>query len=101
MADSAPGGHPVHVAGSHSALVAETIAVLHRTGEHVGDRFNPAVWVPGESCNVIFRILIAEIIQQQERIEILGFAEAEGALQFYTGALDGGLRLNDLLNWPQ
>src|SRR2546427_3396269 len=33
--DAAAGGHPLHVAGGHLALVAETVAVLHRTGEHV------------------------------------------------------------------
>jgi len=33
-----------------------------------------------EIRNVIFWILIAEIVQQQERIEVFGFAEAKGAL---------------------
>ena len=78
--DSAAGGHPLHVAGGHFALVAETVAVLDRASEYVGDRLDPAVRMPGKSRQVIFRILIAEVVQQQKRIEILGFAEAEGAL---------------------
>ena len=101
MEDSAAGGHPLHVAGRHFALVAETVPVLDRTCEHVGDRLDPAVRMPRESCSVIFRILIAEVVEQQERIEILGYAEAEGALQFHTGALDCGLRLNYLFNWAE
>ena len=99
--DAAAGGHPLHVAGGHLALVAEAVAVLDRTGEYVGDGLDPAVRMPGKSRQVIFRILIAEIVQQQERIEILGFAEAEGALQLHASALDGGLRLNDLFNWAE
>jgi len=34
----------------------------------------------------------------QERIELLGFAEAKGALQLYASALDCGLRLNNLFS---
>src|ERR1700687_4823923 len=98
MEDSATGGHPLHVASAHFALVAETVAVLDRTGEYVGDRLDPAVRMPGKSRNIIFWILIAEVVQQQERIEILGLAEAEGALQLHASALDCGLRLNDLFN---
>src|ERR1700681_1656753 len=101
MEDSATGVHPLHVAGDHCALVAETVAMLDRTGEYIGDRLDPAVRMPGTSSNVIFWILIAEVVQQQERIEILGFAEAEGALQFHASALDCRLALNDLLNWAE
>jgi hypothetical protein len=43
-------------------------------------------------------MLIAEVVQKQERIEILGFAEAESALQFHASAFNCGLRLNDLFN---
>jgi hypothetical protein len=79
--NAAAGGHPLHVAGGHFAFVAETVAVLDRTGEYVGDGLDPAVRMPGKPSNVIFWILIAEVVQQQEWIEILGFAEAESALQ--------------------
>jgi hypothetical protein len=41
-------------------------------------------------------MVIAEVVQQQERIEILGFAEAEGALKLHAGAFKCGLRLRDL-----
>src|SRR4029077_21233116 len=99
--NAAAGGHPLHVAGDHLALVAEAVAVLDRTGEYVGDRLDPAVRMPGKSRNVIFWILIAEVVQQQERIEFLGLAETESALQFHASALECGRRLNNLFNWPE
>jgi len=101
MENAAAGGHPLHVAGGHFAFVAETVAVLDRPGEYVGDGLDPAVRMPGKSRNVIFRILIAEVVQQQEWIEILGLAETEGALQLHASALDCGRRLNDLFNWAE
>src|SRR5712691_7840455 len=101
MQDAAAGRHPLHVPGSHPALVAETVAVLHRTGQHVGDRLDSAVRVPGESGEIVLRVLVAEIIQQQEGVELAGFAETEGALQLYSCALDGRLGVNDLFDWTE
>src|SRR6266849_3859398 len=57
---------------------------------------------PGAECReVIFRRVVAEIVEQQEEIEILVLAEAEGALQFHTRALDGRLGLNSFFNWTE
>jgi hypothetical protein len=53
--------------------------VLHRPGEDVGDGLDAAVRMPRETGEVILRPVVAEIIQQQERIELLGLAKAEGA----------------------
>ena len=53
--DAAAGGHPLHVARGHLALVAEAVAVLDGAGEHVGDRFDAAVRMPRESGQVILR----------------------------------------------
>src|SRR5438045_7840247 len=89
--------HPLHVTRGHLALVAQAVAMLDRAGEHVGDGLDAAMRMPGKSRQIILRIFIAEIVQQQEGIEILRFAETEGALQLYAGALNSGLRLNDLL----
>jgi hypothetical protein len=46
-------------------------------------------------------MLIAEVVKQQKRIEVLGLAEAKGALKLYPGALNGGLGLNDLFYWTE
>jgi hypothetical protein len=101
MENATTGSHPLHIASGHFAFVAQTVGVLDRTGEHIRDRLDPAMWMPGESRQVIFRILIAEVVQQQEGIEFLRFTEAESALQFHARALDRGLRLNDLFNWSE
>jgi len=55
--------------------------------------------MPGKSRQIVCRILVAEVVEQQKRIELLRLAETEGALQFYTRSLDGRLRLNNFLNW--
>ena len=47
---------------------------------------------PGE---VIVRALVAEVVEQQERIEFVGFAEAEAAMQFHAGAFHGGRGFDD------
>jgi hypothetical protein len=52
--------------------------------------------VPGEAGQIIGRVLVPEIIEQEERIEVPGLAEAEGALELHPGTLDGGRGLNDL-----
>jgi hypothetical protein len=54
--------------------------------------------MPGKSGQVIFRIVVTEIIQQQKGIKILRSAEAESTLQLYAGALKSGRRLNNPLN---
>ena len=63
--------------------------MIDRAGEHVGDGFNAAMRMPREACEKILGTFVAEIVEQQERIEVLGVAEAEGTLQLYAGAFEG------------
>jgi hypothetical protein len=65
--DAAAGGHPLHVAGAERAAVAEAVAVLDRAGEHVGDRLDAAMRMPREPGEVVVRIVVAEVVEQQER----------------------------------
>ena len=99
--DAAAGRHPLHVAGAHLALVAQAVPVLHRTCQHVGNRLNPAMRMPRESRQVIVGIVIAEIVQQEERIEILGLTQSKRTLQLHPGAFQRRLRLNDLFHWSE
>src|SRR5579872_6186351 len=96
MQNAAAGSHPLHVTRSHLAFVAEAVAMLDGSGKHIGDSFDPAVRMPGKPCQIILRVLIAKIIQQQKWIEFLRFAKTEGALEFYSRAFDGRLGLNNL-----
>src|SRR5262249_28130823 len=50
-----------------------------------------AVRMPGEARQVILRNVVSEIVEQQERIELAGCAEAECAAQKDSGAFRRGL----------
>ena len=71
MHDAAARGHPLHVAGAEHALVAEAVAVIDLAGQDIGDRLDAAMRMPGEAGLVLVGIVVAEIVQQQERIELL------------------------------
>src|SRR5438874_12936871 len=83
MEDAAARRHPLHVAGGHLALIAQAVTVLDRSSKHIRDRLDPAMRMPGESCEVVFRMIVAKVVQQQEWIEFFRFAEAENALQLH------------------
>ena len=70
------------------ATAVEGIAVFDVSGKHVGDRFNPPVRVPRKACEVIVRVLVAEVVEQEERIEFRRVAEAKRALQLDARAFE-------------
>jgi hypothetical protein len=76
-------------------LVAHAVAVLDGSGQHVGDGLDAAVRVPGKAGQVILGNVVAEIVEQQERIEIGGVAEAECAAQMHSRAFERGLGLDE------
>ena len=98
--DAAAGGHPLHVAGAEIAAIAQAVAVLDIAGQHISNGLDAAMRMPGKAGAIILRPVVAEIVEQQERIGGVGFAEAERAAQLYAGALDRGLRRDDLLHGP-
>jgi hypothetical protein len=57
--------------------------------------------MPGKSRKVVFWFLVAKIVQQEKRIEVLGLAEAEGTLQLHARTFDRGRGLNNLFNWSE
>ena len=69
-------------------LVAEAVAVLDRSGEHIGDGLDAAVRVPRKARTVVIGEIVAKVVEQQKRIEGGRIAEAESAAQFDTGPLD-------------
>src|ERR1700730_7994451 len=98
--NSAPGGHPLDVAGTELAPVSQTVAVVHASREHIGDRLDAAVWVPWKSRAVVVWTFIAEIIEQEQWIELARITEAEGTAQSHACAFDRGLGFDDTLNGP-
>src|SRR5581483_12455976 len=100
MQNTAARRHPLHVASLQLAAIAEAVAMVDAAGEHIGDGLDAAMRMPGKTGAVIIGPIIAEIVEQQERIVVAGFAEAERAPQFYAGALDRGLRRDDAFDGP-
>ena len=98
--DAAAGGHPLHVAGGDDAAVAQAVAVLDVAAQHVGDGLDAAVRMPGEALQVLVRLVRAEVVEQQERIEQLRLAEAEGPVEVHAGPLDGRPALDHLADAP-
>src|SRR5581483_11933698 len=98
MQNAAASRHPLHVAGCHSALIAKAVAMSDLAGQHIGDGLDATVRMPREAGEVIGRILVAKVIEQEERVELLGFTEAEGALKLNSCALDGGLGFVDFFD---
>ena len=98
MNDAAAGGHPLHVAGGDGAVVAHAVAVLDGSGEHVGDGLDAAMRMPGKSGEIVFGNVVAEVVEQEEGIEVGGVAETEGAAQMHARAFEGGLGLDEALH---
>ena len=96
--DAAARRHPLHVAGAEVAAVAEAVAMLDVAGEHVGDGLDPAVGMPRKAGEIVVRAVVAEVVEQEERIELRRVAEAEAALQLDARALEVGSRLNNSPN---
>src|SRR5262245_63701893 len=98
MVDAAAGRHPVACAGPGRAAIAEAVAVLHRARQDIGDGLDAPVRMPRKSGAIVLWALVAEIIEQQERIEVAGVSEAEGPPQLHPGAFHGGLRFDNPLD---
>src|SRR6185369_15630509 len=96
--DAAAGGHPLNVSRRHLPLVPKAVAMCHLARQHIRNRLNAAVGMPRESSQIVRWILVPKIVEQQERIELLCFAETKGTLQLNARTLDGGLGFKNLFH---
>src|SRR6266540_3584227 len=94
--DAAPGGHPLHVARADDAGVPEAVLVGDTAAEHVRDRLDPAVRVDREPGDVVVWIVRAEVIEQEEGVQVIEVAGGDAAAQPHPGSLDDGRRRDDL-----
>jgi hypothetical protein len=88
--DAAAGGHPLDVTRSQGAAIPQAVAVIDLAAQHVGDRLDAPVRMPREPGELFVRVVVAEVVEQQEGIEIRRVAEPEGAAQMDSGAFDMG-----------
>jgi hypothetical protein len=93
--DAAPRRHPLDVSGSEGALVPQAVGVVDRPRQHVGDRLDPAVRVPGEAGQIVLRTLVAEVVEEQKRVVLPGVTETERTLESNAGSFKCRLRLDE------
>ncbi len=98
MNDAAARRHPLDVAGPDRAMIAHAVAMLHRSRQNIGDGLDPAMRMPGKAREIILRHVVAEIIQQQKRIEVGSIAETKGAPQMHPGAFQRWFGFDQPLN---
>jgi hypothetical protein len=87
---AATGDHPLHTAVTQHSFVPRTVAVPHAARQHVGDGLEAAVGVIGEARDVILRVVAAECVQHQERVQAALQVSREDARKAHTSAVRGG-----------
>ena len=69
--EASAGSHPLHAAVLQQAFVAGVVAVAHAPGNHVGHGFEAPMRVIREAAQVIARVVAAEGVEHEIRIEPL------------------------------
>ncbi len=100
MENSAPGRHPLDVAGSNRAAVSQAVAMLDGACEHIRDGLDAAMRMPWKTGQIILRLFIAKVVEQEERVEVSGVAETERTPQMNTCTFEGRLGFDETLDWP-
>src|SRR2546426_12212545 len=76
--------HPLHITSTDHAAVADAVTMLHRSGQHVCDGLDSAVRMPRKAGQIVLWNIIAEIVQQEEWIELFCVSETEGTAEMHT-----------------
>src|SRR5205807_9462676 len=82
-----------------TAAIAKAVAVSHGASQHVRDCLDAAMRVPRKSGEIVARIVIAKVVEQQERIEFGRVAKSERALELDAGAFERRLRMQNVFHW--
>jgi hypothetical protein len=59
--------------------------MVYRPGENIRDRLNSAMWMPGKPGKIVLRSFIAEIVEQQKRVELGCCTEPKSTVQQHSG----------------
>src|SRR5271167_4491216 len=90
-------GHPLHIASANHPAVTHAIAVRHGSRKHVGDGLDSTVRMPWESRQIVLWNIIAEIVEQQKGIEVLGASEAKCPAEMHSCTFESWFGLNEPL----
>ncbi len=94
--DAAAGGHPLHVARTDDAGVAEAVAVGDGAFQHISDGLDAAVGVGGETGEIVGGVIRSEVVEEQEGVGEIQQVSGEAALQAHAGAFKDILRVHHL-----
>lgn len=89
MQNAGASRHPLDIPSPKRADVAEAVAMGDGAFQNIGDGFDPAMRVPGKACLKILGAFVAEIIKQQEGVQLARVVKPECAVQFHACALHG------------
>jgi len=81
-------------AGAETAAIADAVAVLDGARQHIGNGLDAAVGMPRESGQIVGRVVVPKIVEQEERIVLGGVTEPERAAELHARAFHRGLRLD-------
>ena len=68
------------------------------SGKHVRDRLDSPVRMPRKSRQIVFRNIVAKIVQQEERVELFCISETECAAEVHAGTLESRFRFDNPFN---
>ncbi len=83
--DATTGRHPLDAARAEKTGIPLVVAVFHRPRQHIGDGFETAMRMVGETRKVVTWIIRAEFIEQQKRIEMIELRRCNYARHAHTG----------------
>ncbi len=72
--------------------------MVHRPGQDVRNGFDPPVGMPRKALEIIEGVLVAKIVQQEERVVLPRLAEPKSPAQFHPRPFHGWFCLDNPLN---
>jgi hypothetical protein len=99
MKDPAPCSHPLHIPDPKHSLVSEAVAVINCSRQDVGDSLDAPVRMPRKPRAIRCGIVIAEVVEQKERVEFACCSKPKRTAQVNACAFNRGLRLSDASYW--
>ena len=88
----------------HSAHAATWAAVLHSSGEDLGDGLDSAVRVPGETRQIvspnIFPRAVAKVVEEKKRVKVGRLPETERAAQVHARAFERRFGFDESFDRP-
>src|SRR5450755_846798 len=96
--DATAGRHPLYISSADYPAVANAVPMRNGSGQHVSDRLDSPVRMPRESCQIVLRNIVAEIIQQEERIELFCVFKAEGSAKMHARTFERRFRFDNPFN---